>query len=151
MKRTARVQWHGGLKRGKGFLSTESGELRDISFTYGQRFEDDHGTNPEELIGASYASCFSMALSGELEKRGYIPEKLEITSEVHLDKTASGWKIPQIHLRVAATVPNATAKEIDEIASHTKDNCPIGKILNTHVSMEVHIPTHESVAPQSMI
>lgn len=151
MKRTARAQWQGGLKRGKGNLTTESGEIRDVPFTYGQRFEDDHGTNPEELVGAGYASCFSMALAGELEKRGYVAEKLEVTSEVHLDKTTIGWKIPQIHLRVSAAVPGATAKEIDEIASHTKDNCPVGKILNTHVSLEIHLPAQESVAPQSLI
>lgn len=151
MKRTARAKWQGGLKRGKGLLSTESGELQNISYNFSQRFEDDHGTNPEELIGASYGSCFAMALAGELEKRGYIPDNLEVTAEVHLDKTIVGWKIPQIHLRISASVPDATAKTIDEVASHTKDNCPIGKILNTHVSMELHVPAQESVAPQSLI
>lgn len=151
MKRTARAIWQGGLKRGQGTLTTESGEIRDIPFNFSQRFEDAHGTNPEELIGAGYVSCFTMALAGELEKRGYISEKLNVISEVHLDKTVSGWKIPQIHLRISATVPGASIKEIDEIASHTKDNCPVGKILNTHVSIEIHIPTQESVSPQSMI
>lgn len=151
MKRTAQVTWSGNLKRGKGYMQTESGAIKNIPFSFSQRFEDDPGTNPEELIGASYASCFTMALSGELEKRGYIADRLNVTAEVHLDKTASGWKIPQIHLRVIATVPKATPREIDEIASLTKDNCPIGKILNTHVSMEIHLPSQESVYPQSMI
>lgn len=151
MKRTALIQWRGGLKRGKGTISTESGALQNISYAYSQRFENSPGTNPEELIGASYASCFSMALAGELEKRGHTPERLDVTAQVHLDKTTAGWKIPQIHLRIVANIPTAHPKEIDEIASLTKDNCPIGKILNTHVSMEIHIPANESVAPQSLI
>ena len=151
MKRKALINWRGGLKRGKGTISTESGALQNIGYSFGQRFEEAAGTNPEELIGAAYASCFSMALAGELEKRGHLTERLDVTADVHLDKTASGWKIPQIHLRIVANVPSARAKEIDEIASLTKDNCPIGKILNTHTSMEIHIPTNESVAPQSLI
>lgn len=151
MKRTAQVSWNGNLKRGKGLIQLESGVIKNIPFSYSQRFESEQGTNPEELIGAAYASCFTMALSGELEKRGYIADRLNVTAEVHLDKTASGWKIPQIHLRLVASVPRATAREIDEVASLTKDNCPIGKILNTHVSLEIHLPSQESVAPQSMI
>lgn len=151
MKKTALIHWRGGLKRGKGSISTESGALQNISYAYSQRFEDLPGTNPEELIGAAYASCFSMALAGELEKRGHTPERLDVTAEVHLDKTAGGWKIPQIHLRIIAAIPSARPKEIDEIASLTKDTCPVGKILNTHISIEIHIPTNESVAPQSLI
>lgn len=151
MKRTAQVSWMGNLKRGRGHISLESGAFKNLPFSYSQRFEGEAGTNPEELIGAAYASCFSMALSGELEKRGYVAEKLQVTSEVHLDKTAGGWKIPQIHLRLIAYIPGAGAREIDEIASLTKDNCPVGKILNAHTSLEIHIPSQESVSPQSMI
>ena len=151
MKRKSLIQWRGGLKRGKGTLSTESGALQNISYSYGQRFEDIAGTNPEELIAAAYGSCFTMALAGELEKRGHVTERLDVTTEVHLDKTNAGWKIPQIHLRIVASVPSARAKEIDEIASLTKDNCPVGRVLNTHISMEIHIPSNESVSPQSMI
>ncbi|AZZ35321.1 OsmC family peroxiredoxin [Bdellovibrio sp. qaytius] len=151
MKRKALIQWRGGLKRGKGSISTESGALQNVGYSYGQRFEDAPGTNPEELIGAAYASCFSMALAGELEKRGHMTERLDVTSEVHIEKTSAGWKIPQIHLRIVASIPSARAKEIDEIASLTKDNCPIGRVLNTHISMEIHIPSNESVAPDSLI
>lgn len=151
MKRKALINWRGGFKRGKGTISTESGAIQNVGFSYGQRFEDTPGTNPEELIGAAYASCFSMALAGELEKRGHVIERLDVTSEVHLDKTTVGWKIPQIHLRIVASVPSARVKEIDEVASLTKDNCPIGRVLNTHISLEIHIPANESVAPQSII
>lgn len=151
MKRKALVQWHGGLKRGKGNISTESGALQNISYSCGQRFEDSPGTNPEELIGAAYGSCFTMALAGELEKRGHMIHRLDVTTEVQLDKTTAGWKISQIHLRVVADVPSARAKELDEVASLTKDVCPVGRILNAHISMEIHMPSNESVAPQSLI
>lgn len=151
MKRTAKVTWVGNLKRGRGNISLESGAIKALPYSFSQRFEGESGTNPEELIGAAYASCFSMALSGELEKRGHIADKLEVTSEVHLDKTSSGWKIPQIHLRLVASIPGVGAKEIDEIASITKDTCPVGKILNTHTSLEIHVLNQESVAPEAMI
>lgn len=151
MKKTALIHWRGGLKHGKGTISTESGAIQNLSYAYPQRFEGQPGTNPEELIGAAYGSCFSMALAGELEKRGHTAERLDVTAEVHLEKIATGWKIPQIHLRVVAAVPTARPKEIDEIANITKDNCPVGKILNTHISLEIHIPAKESVAPQSLI
>lgn len=151
MKRIAQITWNGKLKKGRGAINLQSGVLKNVPFSFSQRFENEKGTNPEELLGAAYASCFSMALAGELEKRGYIPDRLTVTAEVHLDKTAAGWKIPQIHLRLVAKISHITAKEIDEIASLTKDSCPIGKILNMHSSLEIHLPSQESVFPESMI
>lgn len=151
MKRSATAKWQGGIKRGKGILNTESGALKNVSISAGQRFENDPGTNPEELLGAAHAGCFSMALSGELEKRGFIAESIDVTAEVSIEKATNGWKIPQIHLKVSAIVPGIATKQLDEIASLTKDTCPISKVLNTYISMELHTPAQESVAPQSMI
>jgi lipoyl-dependent peroxiredoxin len=151
MKRTARVQWQGPLKRGKGTLTTESGALLNVPYNFLQRFENAKGTNPEELLGAAHAACFSMFMSAELEKRGLIPESIDVTAEVSLDHSGPNWKITQSHLRVVARVPGATAKQVDEVASYSKDNCIVSKALNTHISMELHVPNIESVAPKSMI
>lgn len=151
MKRSAKAHWQGGLKRGAGFLNTDSGALKNVRYTFSQRFENEKGTNPEELIGAAHAGCFSMFMAGELEKRGIAVESLDTTADVSLEKKANVWEISQIHLRVSVIAPGATAKQLDEIASFSKDNCPVSKLLRAAISLELHMPKAESVAPQSMI
>lgn len=151
MKRTARIQWQGPLKKGKGNITTESGALLNVPYNYSQRFENVKGTNPEELLGAAHAACFSMSMSAECEKRGLFPESLDVTSEVSLENTSGHWKIAQSHLRVVARIPGASAHQVDEIANTAKNNCIISRALNMRISLELHVPNIESVAPQSLI
>src|SRR5438045_6718922 len=109
MQRTDNAQWKGGLKDGKGTISTASGVLSNSQYSFGTRFENGIGTNPEELIAAAHAGCFTMALSAELGKAGMIPERLETTATVTMDKLDIGWTVTEVHLEVAAKIPGAAA------------------------------------------
>src|SRR5690606_18682439 len=102
MKRTASAVWQGGLKDGKGTISTESGVLKDTAYSFAKRFESEKGTNPEELIGAAHAGCFSMALSGQLGAANLKPERIATTATVTLEKTDTGFAVTEVHLDVAA-------------------------------------------------
>jgi osmotically inducible protein OsmC len=124
--RTSEASWEGPLKDGKGRFWTESGEVSGV-FAFPTRFEDQPGTNPEELIGAALASCFSMALAGDLERAGYAPEAVRTVAIVHLDKGEDGFAITGIDLDAEATVPEIEASKLDSIAQSTKENCPVGK------------------------
>src|SRR6185295_3757183 len=108
MKRTASSIWTGGLKDGKGTVSTESGALKEKPYAFSTRFENEAGTNPEELIGAAHAGCFSMAFSGQLNAAGLTPESIQTTATVTLEKTEAGFTVTSIHLDVTAKVPGAT-------------------------------------------
>src|SRR5207244_12658074 len=105
MERKASALWNGGLKDGKGTVSTASGALRGIPYTFAMRFGDAPGTNPEELVAAAHAGCFSMALSNELEKLGYRPERVETKATLNFDKTEAGWTVKAIHLDVTGKAP----------------------------------------------
>jgi lipoyl-dependent peroxiredoxin len=124
--RTSEASWEGSLKDGKGRFWTESGEVSGV-FAFPTRFEDQPGTNPEELIGAALASCFSMALAGDLGRAGFAPEAVRTVAIVHLDKGEDGFAITGIDLDAEATVPEIEASELDSIAQSTKENCPVGK------------------------
>jgi lipoyl-dependent peroxiredoxin len=126
--RTSEAQWEGSLRDGKGRFWTESGEVSGV-FSFPTRFEEREGSNPEELIGAALASCYSMALAGDVERAGSKPESVRTVARVHLDKGADGFEITGIDLDAEARVPQIDPKEFDKIAQATKVNCPVGKVL----------------------
>ena len=139
MKRKASAVWHGGLKDGKGSLLTESGALRDAQYSFGTRFENGVGTNPEELIAAAHAGCFAMAFSAELGKAGITPESISATATVTLDKTDAGWTVTESHLDVTAKVPGADKNQVLGIANVAKLGCPISRLLKAIVTMDAKV------------
>jgi lipoyl-dependent peroxiredoxin len=146
MKRKAQAWWQGDLKAGKGAITTDSGVLTKTQYSFGTRFENGTGTNPEELIAAAHAGCFSMALSNELGKAGFTPEDIHTTSTVTLDKEGEGFGITEIHLEVTAKVPGITKAAFDAAAEGTKTGCPISKLFNTKITMNALLETPATVA-----
>ncbi|MHB2078865.1 OsmC family protein [Pseudomonas sp. UBA6753] len=136
MKKTASAIWQGGLKEGKGLLSTESGALKQNPYGFNTRFEGSPGTNPEELIGAAHAGCFSMALSMMLGEAGFTPDRIDTAAEVTLDKQADGFAITAVHLVLRAKVPGASEAQFLEIADKAKAGCPVSKVLNAKISLD---------------
>lgn len=128
--------WQGGIKDGGGTISTETGVLREAPYGFKARFENGKGTNPEELIGAAHAGCFSMALSLMLGEAGLTPERIETHADVTLDKVDDGFKITSSHLTVTAKVPGADQATFDEIANKAKAGCPVSKLLNATITMD---------------
>ena len=139
MQRKASAQWKGGLKDGKGVVSTASGALRNVPYTFSMRFEDAPGTNPEELVAAAHAGCFSMALSGELGKAGYRPESIETKATLNFDKTDAGFTVKSIHLDVAAKVPGADPAKFQAAAEAAEKGCPISRLLRTDITMSARL------------
>ena len=129
MDRSASAIWQGSLKEGKGTISTQSGVLKESQYSFGTRFENGIGTNPEELIAAAHAGCFTMALSGQLTSADLIPESLETTAVVTMEKTDDGPTVTKIHLTTKAKVPNAEKEKFDELAKKAKETCPISRLL----------------------
>ena len=129
MDRNASAVWHGGLKDGKGTLSTQSGVLKETQYSFGSRFENGSGTNPEELIAAAHAGCFTMALSAQLTDAGMTPDSLETTATVTLEKTDDGPSVTKILLKTTAKVPGAEKEKFDELAKKAKEGCPISRLL----------------------
>ncbi|XGC81988.1 OsmC family protein [Bdellovibrio bacteriovorus] len=146
MDRKASAIWRGNLKKGKGELTTESGALKNVPYTFSNRFEDVPGTNPEELVGAAHAGCFSMYLAGALEKKGFIADSLETSAVVTIEKQGDGFTVTSSKLKLRAQVPDCDAKTFQAIAEDSKANCPISKLLNTKVTLDVdfHSPLHAS-------
>ncbi|MFJ4456407.1 OsmC family protein [Pseudomonas sp. NPDC089392] len=136
MKKTASAIWQGGLKDGQGLLSTESGALKQNPYGFNTRFEGSPGTNPEELIGAAHAGCFSMALSMMLGEAGLTAERIDTAAEVTLDKQADGFAITAVHLVLRAKVPGASEAQFLEIANKAKEGCPVSKVLNAKISLD---------------
>ncbi len=139
MKRNASAVWRGGLKDGRGTVSTASGVLSNASYSFSTRFEDAKGTNPEELVAAAHAGCFSMAFSSELGKAGLQPESIETKANLDFDKTDAGWTVTSIHLDVAAKVPNADRAKVQAAAEVAKKTCPISRLLNAEITMAVRL------------
>ncbi|WP_279865937.1 MULTISPECIES: OsmC family protein [unclassified Pseudomonas] len=137
MKKTASAHWQGGIKDGKGRISTQSGALKDQPYGFNTRFEDQPGTNPEELIGAAHAGCFSMALSKELEERGMLAESIDTQAEVWLEKEAGGFRISAVHLSLRARIPGADRDKFEEAVETAKTGCPVSKLLNAEISLQV--------------
>ncbi|HFL2187914.1 TPA: OsmC family protein [Pseudomonas putida] len=136
MKKTASAIWQGGLKDGKGLLSTESGALKQNPYGFNTRFEGTPGTNPEELIGAAHAGCFSMALSMMLGEAGLTADRIDTAAEVTLDKLLDGFAITAVHLVLRAKVPGASEAQFLEIANKAKEGCPVSKVLNAKISLD---------------
>ncbi|NNT93381.1 OsmC family protein [Stutzerimonas nitrititolerans] len=135
MKKTASAVWQGDLKTGKGAISTQSGALKDNPYGFNTRFEDAPGTNPEELIGAAHAGCFSMALSLMLGQAGLTAERIETRAEVTLDKEGEGFAITAIALTLEARIPGADEAQFQQIANQAKEGCPVSKVLNARISL----------------
>ncbi len=129
MDRSASAVWHGGLKDGKGTISTQSGALKETQYSFSTRFENGVGTNPEELIAAAHAGCFTMALSAQLTDANLVPDTLETTAVVTMEKTDDGPTITKIHLTTKAQVPGAEKDKFDELAKKAKEGCPISRLL----------------------
>nr|WP_314492744.1 OsmC family protein [uncultured Pseudomonas sp.] len=139
MKKTASAVWQGGIKDGKGTISTQSGSLKENPYGFNTRFEDVPGTNPEELIGAAHAGCFSMALSLMLGDAGLTPERIDTQAEVTLEKQGEGFAITAVHLILKAKVPGATEEQFKEIANKAKEGCPVSKVLNAKISLDASL------------
>jgi osmotically inducible protein OsmC len=136
MKRSASAVWKGGLKDGKGSISTDSGVLSETQYSFSTRFEDGKGTNPEELIAAAHAGCFSMALSGQLGQAGLTAESIRTTASVRLEKTDAGFAITSVHLEVRAKVPGADEQAFEKAAQNAKAGCPVSKVLKAEITMD---------------
>lgn len=139
MKRKASAVWNGGLKGGNGKMSSDSGVLSDTQFSFSTRFENGIGTNPEELIAAAHAGCFSMAFSAELEKAGYSPESVSTNSTLTFEKTDAGFTITTIHLDVVASIPGIEAADFDRIANAAKAGCPVSRALTAEITLDAKL------------
>lgn len=135
MNRKASAEWKGGLKDGRGVISTDSGVLANTQYSFSTRFEQGKGTNPEELIAAAHAGCFSMALSLMLGKAGLTPAKIETKAAVTIEKIGEGFEITASHLDVVARVPGASAERFAEIANMAKAGCPVSKLMKARITM----------------
>jgi osmotically inducible protein OsmC len=139
MQRNASAHWSGGLKDGKGTITTASGVLKNTPYSFSTRFESQPGTNPEELIAAAHAGCFTMALSGQLGAAGITAQALDTTATVTLEKLESGFAVTLVHLQVKATIPGAEKAKFDQAAKNAKEGCPISKLLNTKITMDAQL------------
>lgn len=139
MVRKASAVWKGSLKEGKGTISSESGVLSNTPYSFSTRFENAKGTNPEELIAAAHAGCFTMALSAQLGTAGITPESLETTASLTLDKLDAGWTVTKIHLDVSARIPGADKAAFDKAAESAKAGCPISRLLKAEITMTARL------------
>jgi osmotically inducible protein OsmC len=139
MKRKASARWQGDLKTGKGSVSTDSGVLENAAYSFTTRFENGKGTNPEELVAAAHAGCFTMALSAELGKANLVPASLSTTATVSLEKLDSGWSVTESHLEVVGKVPGASAEAFRKAAEAAEIGCPISKLLKARITMDAKL------------
>ena len=139
MVRKASAVWNGSLKEGKGTISTDSGVLSKTNYSFSTRFENGAGTNPEELIAAAHAGCFTMALSGQLGNAGMTPESLETTASVTLEKLEAGFTITKVHLDFTARIPGADKAAFEKAAENAKAGCPISRLLKAEITMTARL------------
>ena len=139
MKRKASAVWKGGLKDGKGTVSTESGVLSNNAYSFSTRFENEKGTNPEELIAAAHAGCFSMALSAELGKAGMTPQSISTTATITLEMLEGGPTVTESHMETVAKIPGAKKEAFEAAANAAKAGCPISRLLNTRISLDAKL------------
>jgi osmotically inducible protein OsmC len=135
MQRTATAIWSGSLKEGKGAISTQSGVLNETPYSFVTRFENGKGTNPEELIAAAHAGCFTMALSAQLGTMNFTPQSLRTTATLSLEKLDAGWTISKIHLDLAARIPGISKEAFDSAAASAKANCPVSRLLKAEITL----------------
>jgi len=139
MQRTASAHWSGGLKSGKGTVSTQSKVLNETQYSFSTRFEDGIGTNPEELIAAAHAGCFSMALSAQLENAGMTAESIDTIAKLSLDKTDAGFTITAVHLEVKVKIPGADKAKFEEAAQNAEKGCPVSRVLKADITMDAQL------------
>ena len=139
MKRYATALWKGDLQKGSGRITSESGVLDKSNYSFQARFEDGPGTNPEELIAAAHAGCYAMAFSHEIADAGITPETVEAKAIVTLEKVAGGFEIPSIHLEATARAPGADEAKIREIGETAKEACPVSKLLNARITLNLTV------------
>lgn len=139
MLRKASAVWNGSIKEGGGKITTDSGVLSDTQYSFSTRFEDGIGTNPEELIAAAHAGCFSMALSGQLGAAGLTADSINTTAAVRLEKLEDGFAITKVHLDVTAKIPGATEEAFTTAANNAKAGCPISKLLKAEITMDAKL------------
>lgn len=139
MKRKGSAVWSGDLKSGKGTVSTESGVLKESQYSFKTRFEDGIGTNPEELIAAAHAGCFSMALSAQLAQAGMTAQRMETTATVTMEQSGGGFSITAVHLDLRAQIPGADQAAFEKAANEAKTGCPVSKVLNATITMDAKL------------
>jgi osmotically inducible protein OsmC len=139
MQRTASAHWSGGLKDGKGTVTTQSGVLNQTQYSFSTRFENGVGTNPEELIAAAHAGCFTMALSGQLGEAGMKAESLDTTATLTLEKTDAGFTITAVHLAVNAKIPGGDQAKFDQAAQNAEKGCPVSRVLKAAITMDAKL------------
>ena len=139
MQRSAHAIWNGNLKQGGGKISTQSGILADAQYGFNTRFENGPGTNPEELIGAAHAGCFSMALSLNVTESGFEVDTIKTVATVTLDKDDSGFTITAVHLDLTAKIPGIDDSKFQELANKTKLGCPVSKVLNAEITLDAKL------------
>ena len=139
MKRRASAVWKGGLKDGAGTVSSESGVLSNTPYNFKKRFENEKGTNPEELIAAAHAACFSMALSSSMAKEGLNPQSIDTTATVSFENVNGAWTVTSSHLQTAVKSPNASPAAFQKAAEGAKAGCPISRLLNTTITMDAKL------------
>ena len=136
IKRSGSAMWSGGIRDGKGSVSTQSGALDQTQYGFNTRFGNGPGTNPEELIGAAHAGCFTMALSGKLGEKGMTATNLSTTANVSLEKEGDSFTITAVHLTLVAEIPGADQAAFDAAVADAKENCPVSKLLNAKITIE---------------
>jgi osmotically inducible protein OsmC len=146
MVRKASAVWNGSLKEGKGAISTDSGVLSKTQYSFSTRFENGVGTNPEELIAAAHAGCFSMALSAQLGNEGLTPQSIETSAAVTLEKLDAGFTVTKIHLDVSAVVPGASQAAFEKAAGNAKTGCPISRLLKAEITMTARLSGDRAVS-----
>lgn len=139
MQRKATAVWSGDIKSGQGTISTESGVLKDAAYNFSGRFESGPGTNPEELIGAAHAGCFTMALSGQLKAAGMVADSLRTTATVTIEKDGDGFSVTAVHLDLVAKIPGADKTAFETATANARDGCPISKLLDTEITLDARL------------
>lgn len=139
MKRKGSAHWEGGIRDGRGTVSTDSGVLAQAQYSFSTRFEDGKGTNPEELIAAAHAGCFSMALSKQLEDAGMKAESIDTNAAVTLEKTDAGFTITKVHLDVTARIPGGDQSAFETATNNAKAGCPVSRLLNAEITMDAKL------------
>jgi lipoyl-dependent peroxiredoxin len=139
INRTGSAQWKGGLKDGKGAISTQSGALKDFPYGFASRFEGKQGTNPEELLGAAHAGCFTMATSLMLGEAGFTADEMNTTAQVTLEQDAGGFTITQVALTLRAKIPNIDDAKFQEITAKAKAGCPVSKLFKADISLDAKL------------
>jgi osmotically inducible protein OsmC len=139
MKRRGSAHWEGGIRDGRGTVSTESGVLAEAQYSFSTRFEDGKGTNPEELLAAAHAGCFSMALSKQLEDAGMRAESIDTSAAVTLEKTDAGFTITKVHLDVTARIPGGDRSAFETAAANAKAGCPVSRLFKAEITMEAKL------------